>query len=120
MLGHALETGTEHKSHNHPGRPDHCFDYLRQLIICNLDLTYEPARVDLDGQRRVADGWDTAHQCKDWKAINDWMLGNFEWEMSMDDWHEPDKNKPEGQDEQYGNMYTLFSPLYNKTTECSG
>ncbi|KAB8276946.1 hypothetical protein BDV30DRAFT_235189 [Aspergillus minisclerotigenes] len=115
ILGHALETGTKHRAHNHPGRPDHCFDYLRQLIMCNLDLTYESARVDLDGVRRVADGWGTVHQCKDWSAINSWMLENLQWELSMEDWHEPDRNKPEGQDELYGDVYPLYSPLYNRT-----
>ncbi|KAJ5549175.1 hypothetical protein N7513_006409 [Penicillium frequentans] len=119
MLGHALETGTRHKAHNHPGRPDHCFDYLRQLVMCNLDLTYESARVDIDGERRVADGWGTIHQCKDWSAINNWMLKNLEWEMSMDDWHEPDEHKPAGQDVLYGEVYPLYSPLYNRTAACS-
>jgi hypothetical protein len=115
ILGHPLNTGTTHHAHNHPGRPDHCFDYLRQLIMCNLDLTYEPARVDLDGIRRVADGWGTVHQCKDWSAINSWMLKNLERELSMEDWHEPDHNKPEGQDELYGDVYPLYSSLYNST-----
>ncbi|KIM96587.1 hypothetical protein OIDMADRAFT_58898 [Oidiodendron maius Zn] len=113
IVGHPLETGTKHKSHNHPGRPDHCFDYLRQLLMCNVDLTYETARVDLDGKRRVADGWGTVHQCKDWSAINSWMLENWEWEISMDDWTPPDHNKPKGQDELYGDTY----PLYNKPGE---
>lgn len=115
ILGHPLDTGTTHHAHNHPGRPDHCFDYLRQLVMCNLDLTYESARVDLDGVRRVADGWGTVHQCKDWSGISSWMLKNLELELSMEDWHEPDKNKPEGQDELYGEVYPLYSPEYNKT-----
>lgn len=83
--------------------------------MCNLDLTYESARIDLDGQRRVADGWGTVHQCKDWKAINRWMLENHKLEMSMEDWHEPDDKKPEGQDDLYGDVYPLYSPLFNKT-----
>lgn len=109
MTGHAVKTATKHQSHNHPGRPDHCFDYLRQVLMCNLDLTYESARVDLDGKRRVADGWGTVHQCKDWSAINHWMLENYEWERSMEDWALPDTSKPAGQDELYGELY----PLYN-------
>ena len=109
VAGHPVDSGTKHKSHNHPGRPDHCLDYLRQLVMCNLDLTYESARVDLDGKRRVADGWGTVHQCKDWSAINEWMLENWDWEKSMDDWTPPDTNKPPGQDELYGEVYPLYS-----------
>ncbi|KEQ74139.1 hypothetical protein M436DRAFT_18667, partial [Aureobasidium namibiae CBS 147.97] len=55
---------------------DHCFDYLRQLLMCDLEITYEGARVDPDGMSRAVDGWGTLHQCKDWSAINSWMLEN--------------------------------------------
>lgn len=113
ILGHPLDTGTKHHAHNHPGRPDHCFDYLRQLVMCNLDLTYESARVDLDGERRVADGWGTVHQCKDWSAINGWMIENYEWERGLPGWHSPDKNKPPGQDELYGDVYPLYGSACN-------
>jgi len=64
----------------------------------------------MDGKRRVADGWGAVHQCKDWSAINEWMLDNVEWEMSMEDWKEPDSQAPEGQVDLYGDLY----PLYNK------
>ncbi|KAH8807264.1 hypothetical protein F5884DRAFT_856848 [Xylogone sp. PMI_703] len=108
MLGHLVDTPTSRKHVNHNGRPDHCFDYLRQLILCNLDLTYESAREDLDGKRRVADGWGTIHQCKDWTAIQAWMMKNYEQEMSLEDWTAPDAHKPVGQDDLYGELYPIY------------
>lgn len=83
--------------------------------MCNLDLTYESARVDLDGKRRVADGWGTIHQCKDWSAIDGWILENRELEYALDDFVPPDPNKPPGQDEIYGEYY----PVYNKSETCN-
>jgi len=113
-LGHAVKTETKHKVHTHPGRPDHCFDYLRQVVMCNLDLTYESARVDIDGKRRVADGWGTVHQCKDWSAINEWMLENWKLEVSTEGWVNPEtRSSPPGQVELYGKYY----PLYNRSCE---
>ena len=85
--------------------------------MCNLDLTYETSRVDLDGKRRVADGWGMVHQCKDWSAINAWMLENWKKEMSLDDWIEPDPNKPAGQDELYGDIYPLYDEI--RKGQCS-
>lgn len=56
--------------HDHvASHPDHCFDYLRQAIICSADLTLEKARVDDDGHRRATDGWGTEHNCKKWNKV---------------------------------------------------
>lgn len=57
---------------------EHCFDYLRQNIMCAGDLTLEKARVDTDGHRRTTDGWNTAHQCKDWEEIKSIVEENRE------------------------------------------
>lgn len=91
LLGHSFQT-TRH-SHDLSTHLDHCFDYLRQLLMCDLELTYEAARVDMDGERRAADGWGTVHQCKDWSAINSWMLKNWELEKSSSGWHPPAHKK---------------------------
>lgn len=53
---------------------DHCFDYLRQNIMCAADLTLEKARVDPDGLRRATDGWGTIHHCKDWDKVMETMI----------------------------------------------
>ncbi|KAK1751045.1 hypothetical protein QBC47DRAFT_434797 [Echria macrotheca] len=48
---------------------DHCFDYLRQAIMCSADMTLEKARVEPDGHRRRVDGWGTTHQCRNWGKV---------------------------------------------------
>ena len=63
---------TDHVA-NHP---EHCFDYLRQSVMCAADLTLEKARVDPDGHRRATDGWGTSHVCKDWGQVEDAMRDN--------------------------------------------
>ncbi|OIW30903.1 hypothetical protein CONLIGDRAFT_679656 [Coniochaeta ligniaria NRRL 30616] len=47
----------------------HCFDYIRQAIMCNADTTLEKARV-VDGRIvRGVDGWGVAHECRDYDSI---------------------------------------------------
>ena len=53
---------------------EHCFDYLRQGIMCAGDLTLESARVEKDGSRIQVDGWGIAHQCRDWNAIKTFAI----------------------------------------------
>ncbi|KAK0648123.1 hypothetical protein B0T16DRAFT_407752 [Cercophora newfieldiana] len=51
----------------------HCFDYIRQAIMCAGDTALEKART-MDGGRvvRGVDGWGVEHQCRDWDAIFQW------------------------------------------------
>ena len=51
----------------------HCFDYLRQGLMCNADLTFEWPREEKDGARFAVDGWGVTHTCKDWV----WSLFQF-------------------------------------------
>lgn len=44
----------------------HCFDYLRQSIMCAGDMTLEWPKEGPNGERLVVDGWGIQHQCKDW------------------------------------------------------
>lgn len=44
----------------------HCFDYIRQALMCNADLTVEWPRTEEDGRRIAVDGWGVSHQCKNW------------------------------------------------------
>jgi len=47
----------------------HCFDYIRQALMCSGDTTLEKART-VDGKvARGVDGWDVEHQCRDYDAI---------------------------------------------------
>jgi len=61
--------------------PDHCFDYLRQAIMCSADMTLEKARVDPDGHRRATDGWGSTHQCKDWGRVEEVMV-DYGWKYA--------------------------------------
>lgn len=44
----------------------HCFDYLRQGLMCAGDLTLEWPREEADGSRFAVDGWGITHECKSW------------------------------------------------------
>ena len=55
----------------------HCFDYIRQGILCAGDTTIE-------GHTGDGHGWGSEHQCKDIKSIQEWVdehggppLGDF-------------------------------------------
>lgn len=47
---------------------DHCFDYLRQAIMCAGDLSLEHSVVP---DEFGFNGWGTAHQCADWDTMWD-------------------------------------------------
>jgi len=44
----------------------HCFDYIRQALMCAGDLTIEWPREEPDGRRFAVDGWGIPHECKSW------------------------------------------------------
>jgi len=47
----------------------HCFDYLRQAIMCSGDTTLEKV-VDFSGLKLpMTDGWGSQHECRDYDAI---------------------------------------------------
>jgi len=50
----------------------HCFDYLRQAIMCSGDITLEKARVEEGKVVRGVDGWGVEHVCRDWDVIFKW------------------------------------------------
>ncbi|TVY83132.1 Oxidase ustYa [Lachnellula suecica] len=56
----------------------HCFDYIRQALMCAGDLTLEWPRTEKDGRRFAVDGWGVSHQCKSWEAISDYMTSDKE------------------------------------------
>jgi hypothetical protein len=61
--------------HHGMSHVNHCYDYLRQAIMCSGDMTLEWAIEESDGIRREVDGWGIPHrQCKDWALIWDYMV----------------------------------------------
>ncbi|PVI04001.1 hypothetical protein DM02DRAFT_509446, partial [Periconia macrospinosa] len=52
----------------------HCFDYLRESIICAADSELEPFRSPFDGGTGGdgIDGFGSLHQCRDFKQLFQW------------------------------------------------
>lgn len=48
----------------------HCFDYIRQALMCAGDLTIEWPREEPDGRRFAVDGWGIPHECKSWVRVH--------------------------------------------------
>lgn len=46
----------------------HCFDYLRQALMCAGDVTLEPVDAELGG----VTGWDNLRVCRDYDQIKEW------------------------------------------------
>ncbi|OAG25532.1 hypothetical protein CC77DRAFT_1005130 [Alternaria alternata] len=58
-----------------PGHITHCFEYLRQALMCaadtNLEVTHQ--MVGEDGEEFIGtEGWDTARVCRDYEAVKEW------------------------------------------------
>ncbi|OCT46843.1 hypothetical protein CLCR_02190 [Cladophialophora carrionii] len=57
------------------GHARHCFDYLRQSIMCAGDVSYESAIVLPDGRLiDGVDGWGDWHMCRSWDTIWDYAV----------------------------------------------
>nr|POE74587.1 oxidase ustya [Quercus suber] len=42
----------------------HCFDYLRQALLCNADMTLEWPKQEGPSSGAIVDGWGVPHKCK--------------------------------------------------------
>ena len=47
----------------------HCFDYLRQSIMCCGDVALEGEQTTFPPGMRGSDGWDAKHVCKDYGQV---------------------------------------------------
>lgn len=55
-------TGTVRKSPH----IEHCFDYIRQVLMCHADLGFEHRRNEGEAiDNDATDGWGALHQCRD-------------------------------------------------------
>ena len=48
----------------------HCFEYLRQTLLCTADSTVEPASSMVDNH--LSEGRDAPRQCKDFAELRHW------------------------------------------------
>lgn len=67
------------------GHIDHCMLYLHQSVLCNVDVTLEPAthkQLTPDGRiTNAVTGMGVTHQCKDWTQVREYMEENYaKWE----------------------------------------
>ncbi|KAH7383994.1 hypothetical protein BKA66DRAFT_463249 [Pyrenochaeta sp. MPI-SDFR-AT-0127] len=68
-----LEEQIQHPEHAHglaAGHVKHCFEYLRQALMCAADTNLEDVNVE-DGQEG-APGWGTKRVCRDFDGVKEW------------------------------------------------
>ena len=67
----------------------HCFNYLRQTILCAADMTLEEGvpeiGIDVTGELAV-DGLGMTHTCRDWSKVFDYVTDDYsefkEWKKT--------------------------------------
>ncbi|KAL2066331.1 hypothetical protein VTL71DRAFT_2402 [Oculimacula yallundae] len=47
----------------------HCFDYMRQAIMCSADMALEGLETTFPDKNGGSDGWDSKHVCKDYSQV---------------------------------------------------
>ncbi|KAK0384952.1 hypothetical protein NLU13_7431 [Sarocladium strictum] len=80
----ALQTGHhEHLSQETPWHLSHCFDYLRQSIMCCGDVALEGQQTTFPEGTNGSDGWDAKHVCRDYNQVYRYLTrkraDNEEW-----------------------------------------
>ncbi|KAM7196215.1 protein of unknown function (DUF3328) domain containing protein [Rhypophila sp. PSN 637] len=64
---------------NHPIPDDHhwhmvhCFDYMRQAIMCSADMALEGLETTFPDHNGGSDGWDSKHVCKDYNQVKNYL-----------------------------------------------
>ncbi|KAI7913220.1 hypothetical protein M9X92_009587 [Pyricularia oryzae] len=51
----------------------HCFDYMRQAIMCSADMALEGLETTFPDHNGGSDGWDSKHVCKDWSQVKGYL-----------------------------------------------
>ncbi|KZL66181.1 hypothetical protein CI238_09978 [Colletotrichum incanum] len=59
-----------------PWHLQHCFEYLRQAIMCAGDVALEGTQTTFPVGFTGSDGWDAKHVCKDYKQVYDYLDKN--------------------------------------------
>ncbi|CAI6277560.1 unnamed protein product [Periconia digitata] len=55
-------------AHHADSHMQHCFDYLRQALMCASDTSLEERSDEISGVK----GWGTTHQCRDFESVKEW------------------------------------------------
>lgn len=56
----------------------HCFEYLRQSLMCSADSTIEPAGSRVDGFL----GWGFRRQCRNYEELKNWAEESRVFDLS--------------------------------------
>ncbi|KAI8155889.1 Oxidase ustYa [Colletotrichum sp. SAR 10_70] len=59
-----------------PWHLQHCFEYLRQAILCSGDVALEGTQTTFPPGFTGSDGWDAKHVCKDPKQVYEYLDKN--------------------------------------------
>ncbi|TVY75767.1 Oxidase ustYa [Lachnellula suecica] len=51
----------------------HCFDYMRQAIMCSADMALEGLETTFPDHNGGSDGWDSKHVCKNYGEVIDYL-----------------------------------------------
>ncbi|KAI1354406.1 hypothetical protein F5Y01DRAFT_274021 [Xylaria sp. FL0043] len=51
----------------------HCFDYMRQAIMCSADMALEGLETTFPDHNGGSDGWDSKHVCRDWSQVKSYL-----------------------------------------------
>jgi hypothetical protein len=67
---------TDKMSHDGTWHLTHCFEYLRQSIMCSADLALEGQQTTFPPGFVGSDGWDAKHVCKNYDEVLAYLEGN--------------------------------------------
>ncbi|KAH8756159.1 hypothetical protein BGZ57DRAFT_962703 [Hyaloscypha finlandica] len=51
----------------------HCFDYMRQAIMCSADMALEGLETTFPDHNGGSDGWDSKHVCRDYGQVINYL-----------------------------------------------
>lgn len=64
--GHAIPA-------DHDWHMTHCFDYMRQAILCSGDVAIEGRETTFPDDNGGSDGWDAKHVCRDYGEVRRYL-----------------------------------------------
>jgi hypothetical protein len=73
--GSANDGGLTREGEDPAEHLSHCFDYLRQAIMCHGDTALEGLQTTFGPDVGGSDGWNVVHVCKKWDEVYDWLEG---------------------------------------------
>ena len=83
MAGEDSDDGLTREGEDPAEHLSHCFDYLRQAVMCHGDTALEGLQTTFGPNVGGSDGWNVKHVCKPWNKIHGWLenkrIDDREW-----------------------------------------